>query len=162
MNTKKNMNTGEAGDTARLIKHVRAVANLGDRVDLANDPDGVRRRIADYFALCETDDVKPTVSELSIALGISRRGYYKWRTGEIGRNEETRAVLNQAQTVLDALMEGYMQNSMINPVAGIFLMRNNHGYRNEDIPSPDDTPKLPDADVQQLAEKYLADVPDSE
>lgn len=147
------------GDTSKLLGHLRRVAALGPRVDLNNDPQGVLKRIVDYFALCEKDDLKPTVAALSTALGLSKEGYRLWRNGKIGKNEETREHLKEAQRVMDALMEAYMQEGMINPVTGIFLMRNNFGYKNEDVPEVEEQERLPEANIQQLAEKYMRDVP---
>lgn len=149
------------GDNTKVLRHMRQIANLGEPVDLNHDPDGVRQRIADYFMLCEENDERPSLEELSMALGINRRTFYMWRTGERGKNEETRALLNKAQHVLEALMAKYMQTGMINPISGIFLMRNNYGYKNEDVPAAEESaPQLQQTDAKQLAEKYLQDVPE--
>ena len=163
MNTKKNMWTEKPGENAKMLRHMREVAALGPPLDLSCDVEGVRKRIVDYFALCEKNDVKPAVSALAMALGTTRDQFYHYRKGDFGKSEEIRNLFKQAQSILDALMEGYMQQGMINPVSGIVLMRNNHGYKNQDVPSPEEEPpKLPEANVQQLAEKYLADVPRDE
>lgn len=149
------------GETSRAISHLRKVAALGTPFDLDNDVEGVAQRIEEYFIICEQDDVRPSIAELALAFGMSRRDLYRWRKGERGKNPVVRNLLNQAVNVLEALMEQYMMTGMVNPVSGIFLMRNNYGYRNEDVPTPEETdaPKLPESDIKKLAEKYLADVP---
>ena len=153
--------TAQQGQTTKLIQHLRKVACLGPRLNLNEDPDGVRQRIADYFALCEEDDIKPSMSAMATAMGLTRRGLHKWRMGIIGKNEETRELLNQAAAVLAAVMEGCMLEGMINPVSGIFIMRNNYGYKNEDVPDePDEKSKLQGVDLKALEQKYKADIPD--
>lgn len=144
----------QPGMTSKMLKHLREVSALGEGCDLSHDPDGVRERIQKYFDLCEEADLKPTQSGLSMAIGITRRANHKWRTGELGKNEETRKILIAAQSVLECLMEGYMTEGQINPVAGIFVMRNNYGYKNEDVRQDEPAPQLEGADIKALEEKY--------
>lgn len=145
----------EPGENSKLLRHLTSVAGLGGRVDM-NNPDEVKRRIAAYFALCEEDDVKPTLSALAASLGYTRNGFFKIRTGERGTNAETREVLIQAQNVLTALMESYLQEGTINPVSGIFLARNNYGFKNEDVALPDEKVKsISSGNLDDLSRKYL-------
>ena len=154
--------SAKPGQTTKLIQHLRKVACLGPRLNLNEDTQGVRERIAMYFELCEEDDIKPTVEGLAASLGLTRMGLYYWRIGQNGKNEETRKVLNDAVSVLSALMASYMSEGMINPVSGIFLMRNNYGYRNEDVPdkSEEEPQKLEGANIKALEEKYKDSIPD--
>ena len=57
--------------------------------------------------------------------------------------------------LLDAQMTDYMQNGKINPVSGIFLMKNNFGYadKQEVVVTPNN-PLGDGQDEKQLEEKY--------
>ena len=56
-------------------------------------------------------------------------------------------------------MENYMQNGKINPVAGIFLMKNNMGYQDKQevvvTPNQQLGEQIP---AEKLEQKYLEDV----
>lgn len=56
-------------------------------------------------------------------------------------------------------MENYMQNGKINPVAGIFLMKNNMGYQDKQevvvTPNQQLGEQIP---AEALEKKYLEDV----
>ena len=56
-------------------------------------------------------------------------------------------------------MENYMQNGKINPVAGIFLMKNNMGYQDKQevvvTPNQQFGEQIP---AEKLEQKYLEDV----
>jgi len=44
---------------------------------------------------------------------------------------DVKALIKKAYEILGNLMEDYMQNGRVNPVAGIFLAKNHFGYVNE-------------------------------
>ena len=55
-------------------------------------------------------------------------------------------------------MEDYMQNGKINPVSGIFLMKNNMGYTDQqEVVLRPDSPLGEKADPEDLKRKYLED-----
>ena len=71
-------------------------------------------------------------------------------------NETVTNTLKKAYLILTSQMEDYMQNGKINPVAGIFLMKNNMGY--QDKQEVVLTPNNPLGDVDsndKLEEKYI-------
>ena len=71
---------------------------------------------------------------------------------------ESRNLIKKAYQVLNAQMENYMQNGKINPVAGIFLMKNNMGYvdKQEMVLTPNQ--QLGDqVSPEDLQRKYLED-----
>lgn len=130
------------------------------RPDMTN-PKAVDDRIKEYLKLCVEDDMKPSVAGLALAFGISRKTLWKWING-IESNfvaSECRDALKKIYLLLNSQMENYMQNGNINPVAGIFLMKNNMGYedKQEMVVSP--TQPLGDqVSPEQLQQKYLDDV----
>lgn len=64
--------------------------------------------------------------------------------------------IKKAYQILNMQMENYMQNGKINPVAGIFLMKNNMGYqdKSEMVLTPNN-PLGDQANPEELQQKYL-------
>ena len=105
--------------------------------------------------------MKPSVAGMALAFGIDRRTMWKWVNGIDSAYipTESRDTLKKAYQFLNAQMENYMQNGKINPVAGIFLMKNNMGYadKQEVVLTPNQ--QLGDqVPAEDLEKKYLEDV----
>ncbi len=148
----------EAGDNSRYLAHALTVRNL-PKIDIS-DPVQVENRINEYLVLCMENDMKPTVKGFCNALGgISRNTLWTWRTGQFrkGTHEE---IIVKAYDLLEEMWENYMQNGKINPVAGIFLGKNNFGYQDkqEMVVTPN-TAAIPVADVATIEAKY-AELPE--
>lgn len=97
------------------------------------DNDAVKERIAAYFALCDDDNIKPSVEGLAVAFCTNRQTLWRWCNGAESKYipQIVRDTLKRAYSVLNAQMVNYMQNGQINPVAGIFLMKNNMAYTDQ-------------------------------
>lgn len=147
------------GDNTQYLRH--ALATMGMPPIDISDARQVEERIRWYFSHCVEDDMKPSVMGLCNSLGITRDTLIAWRTGKY-RADTHQAVAARAHAVLEELMETYMQNGKINPVSGIFLMKNNYGYsdKQEYVVTPN-TPQLSDADPATIEAKY-AELPDVE
>lgn len=154
----------EPGDNQRYLAHSMQMWDW-PAVSMM-DADAVKARVGEYFKICEKDDMKPSVSGLAFALGIDRRRLWEITRGVRGTNKithevapETRDVLKRAYNILTMQMENYMQNGKINPVAGIFLMKNNMDYadKQEIVLSPNSGAEDA-ATPEQLQEKYLQTV----
>ena len=119
------------GDNRRYLHHARQLMGLG-RPDMTKK-ELVLDRINYYFDLCETNDTKPSVEGLALAFGADRKLLYRWANGIESDYipSEVRTILLNAYTALNSLMVEYMQNGKINPVSGIFLMKNNMGYADQ-------------------------------
>lgn len=143
----------EPGDNARYLSHSIAIMKL-PKVDMS-DPEAVKDRIFTYLEMCEANDMKPHVAGLALALGVDRRRLWEIRTGTNGKNAEVTDTIKKAVDLLDAQMSDYMQNGKINPVAGIFLMKNNFGYtdKQEVVVTPS-APLGDQSDDGKLAERY--------
>ena len=130
------------------------------------DPGEVKARVGEYFKICQEDDMKPCVSGLAFALGMDRRRLWEITRGIRGTNKithevapETRDILKKAYNILTMQMENYMQNGKINPVAGIFLMKNNMDYADkQEIVLTPNSGTEDAATPEQLQEKYLQTV----
>lgn len=141
------------GENSRYVHHSMQLYRLG-KVDMS-DPVAVEKRVGEFFDICEQNDMKPSVAGLAVALGMDRSSLLRYRQGIIGKNEDVRTTLKRAVDLLDLQMSDYMQNGKINPVAGIFLMKNNFGYtdKQEVIVTPS-APLGDQSDDGKLAERY--------
>lgn len=148
----------EPGDNTKYVTHAMAVMAMPpiDR----KDPEQVRARIGEYFALCATNDMKPTVKGFLNALRIPKTTLWEWKQGNF-RKDTHQAIILEAYDMLEALWEDYMQNGKINPVSGIFLGKNNFGYQDkqEYVVTPN-TGVIHEADVKMIEEKY-AELPEA-
>lgn len=96
------------------------------RVDERTTPAELAKYIGDYFEYCMKNDIRPGVEALSLYLGVTRITFFKWSKGVT--RKEFQPVAERARQVLAAYMEKVFQDGQINPVAGIFLMKNWYGY----------------------------------
>lgn len=142
------------GDNAKYIRHNLMLAKLGD-VDMT-DKNAVEDRILQYFQICADNDMKPSVEGMAVAFGTDRQSLWRYANGVIQKiPKEVCSTLKKAYGVLNAQMADFMQNGKINPVAGIFLMKNNMAYRDETevVIKPDQAlGEIQEADV--IADKY--------
>ena len=104
------------------------------------DNDQVMQRIQEYFQIVSKYRSRPTVSGLAMALGTDRRRLYEINTGNISDTvygkwkrvpKDVQATIQKAYNYLEVMWEDYMTNGKINPVSGIFLGKNNFGYRDQ-------------------------------
>ena len=62
---------------------------------------------------------------------------------------------------MNLMMEDYMQNGKINPVSGIFLMKNNFGYADkQEVVLTPNNPLGEQKSNAELEERYLESVAD--
>jgi hypothetical protein len=99
--------------------------------------------------------MKPTVMGLCNALGISRDTFNSWCRGDT-RNDSHSDTIKKAKNFLEEMMESYMLNGKINPVSGIFLLKNNFGYQDktEMVVTPNN-PLGNQTDPEELKRKYI-------
>lgn len=143
----------EPGDNARFLRHSLEIYQWGD-VQLS-DPIAVKERSIAYLQKCIADDVKPSIEEYALSLGISRQALHQYREGKIGKNPEVLDTLKKTCNLINTQMAHYMQNGKINPVAGIFLMKNNMGYadKQEVVVTPNNP--LGDVPDRKLLEEQI-------
>lgn len=147
----------ESGDNSRYLRHALATLDM-PAIDIS-DAKQVETRIGWYFKHCADSDMKPTVTGLCNALGISRNTLRTWY------NEEFRAtthapIVKKAYSLLEELWEDYMLNGKINPVSGIFIGKNAWGYADKQEVVLTPNPNQIDAmDVAAIEKKY-AELPE--
>jgi transposase-like protein len=146
----------DAGDNSKYLTNALAMWDW-QAPDMTSKED-VTSRIKSYFQLCIDDDMKPSVEGLAFAFGVHRKTLWKWVYQNGNRNipEEVREQLRKAYEVLNVQMANYMQNGKINPVAGIFLMKNNMDYEDKkEITVAPGNPLGEETQPEELRRKYL-------
>ena len=153
----KRVNT-EPGENNKYLTHALRLANL-PKVD-PRDVDALGKRVEEYFLICAEDDSKPSVAGLALAIGTDRRRVWEWAQGSDFRSD----ILKKAYQILNLMMEDYMQNGKINPVSGIFLLKNNFGYQDKQehiIKAGDSNGSMTEQELLQAADilpsGYLGD-----
>lgn len=148
----------DPGDNKKYIQHTMEVARF-EHIDLKN-AELVDQRILKYFSICESNDMKPSVAGLALALGVERTTLWKIRTKQTrGYPSEVINSIKRAVQIINAMMEDYMQNGKINPVSGIFLMKNNMDYsdKQEVVVTPNN-PLGTAESPEKLEERYRESV----
>lgn len=160
----------EPGDNTKYLRNSMYLMNLPD-IDL-HDVEQVKERIGLYFEYMASEDMKPTVSGLAMALNGMRRQQL-WAivndapTGGAGYipalPKEVANIIKKAYKTMEILWENYVQNGKINPVMGIFLGKNNYGYRDktEYVVTPN-VQQDNDYDPDSIRQRYLIDSNDSD
>ena len=117
------------GFNAHCLRYTRMLSDL-PKINY-NDIDQVKARINEFFDISDLFDMKPAVAALALSLGIDRTTLFNWLTGktETIKNKECFDTIKKAYNAINTQYEMYMNNGSINPVAGIFLMKNNLGYK---------------------------------
>ena len=152
------------GDNAKRMELNKKLLAL-PKIDL-KDPEAVAQRIGEYFDMFYGLDIKPTVSGLAISLDM-----YPMRIRDIELNssdrhgmspktlpEESKRLIIKAKHLLENNWETYMLEGKIHPVAGIFLGKNNFGYRDKveyDVNAIEETPE--ERSAEDLRKKYMVD-----
>ena len=146
------------GDATNMIMHSMHLYEL-TKPDMTNVKE-VEKRVSDYFYICANDDVKPGLAGLALAFGVSRKTLYGWCNGLESKfmPQEVRDTLKKAYLLLDNQMEQMMQTGHINPVSGIFLMKNNYGYQDKQEVVLTPNQQQEQMSAAELEQKYLSDV----
>ncbi len=150
----------EPGDNTKFLAHALQILKM-PKID-TSDAAQVEKRLEEYFTLCATNDMRPNVPSMALSLGIDRRTLWKWANGDgKGKNSEIRDTIKRAYALLNILIEEYMQTGKINPVSGIFLMKNNFGYADkQEVVLTPNNPLEDQTSNEELEQRYLESVAD--
>lgn len=146
-------------DNRKKIEHCVRLLRLPP-VDMEN-PEQVLQRSEDYLLQCAEDGIRPTVSGFATSLKLSRITILNYVKGARKCKQETVDIIKMMYSTIQTITESGTLDGSINAVAGIFVMRNNFGYSNDDnrnaIVMEDAAEQRPS--IEQIAAKY-ADAPD--
>lgn len=150
----------EPGDNTKFMMVNMALYNM-ENIDMT-DVEAVQSRINDFFMLYASNDMKPTVAGMAMALNMDRRRLWEIKTGNKGITTpdlppSVQDVIKKAYFLMENMWETYMNSGKVNPVAGIFLGKNNFGYQDktEYVLTPN-TQNDNDYDADAIRERYIA------
>lgn len=168
-NSQRNLNghrpqEQETGLEEQSIDFLMELSSFG-AIDLS-DPDAVRQRYVDYLALCKRYKTKPLISGFCRVMGVSRAELIDWSAGKrtaLGDKlspESASLIKNFLEDFEVSWEYAFQNNGYRNPVTGIFLAKNNFGYKDtsETIVSHKVTDSGPTK--AQLEAKYMAALPE--
>lgn len=148
------------GDNSKYLRHALAVYDL-PAIDISDEKQ-VEDRIRWYFNHCVENDMKPTVTGLCNAIGIDMDTFRRWGNGTY-RAKTHCGMVKKAYAVLHELWEDYMLNGKINPVAGIFLGKNNFGYTDkQEFEIAPKNPLTEGLDTPEAIEAKYSELPDTD
>lgn len=111
----------EPGEIGAMVQRMEELRGL-------NRPDtdeAVEQRVKWFFEWCSTNDVRPGVELLALALGTTRQNLWLWQQ----RGDRRGQLITMAKQVLAALLEQWGETGKINPAALCFMMKNHFGYQ---------------------------------
>ena len=151
----------EEGDNNKFTSMGLWLMNL-PKIDV-HDPEAVQQRLNDYFGYMASQDAKPTVAGMAMALGMDRRRLWEIKVGAQTTNRwiedlpnEVKDSIKKAYSLMEYLWENYMVNGKINPVTGIFLGKNNFGYQDkQEMVLTPNTQNESDFNEDDLRKRYM-------
>ena len=150
----------EPGDNTKYINHSLEIMKWPK--PNMDSLEAVQQRCIDYFTLCGKNDINPRFAGGGLECGVDRMTLCFWfNISRVGfkLSDSTRDTIKKARDFINAQMEDFMQNGKINPVAGIFLMKNNMNYTDQqEVILKPDSPLGEAASAEDLRKKYLEDV----
>lgn len=150
----------EPGDISRMLSQAMTISHWPP-ID-SDDANQVSERIDQYHLYCIQNDIKPDMSGLSLALGVSRKTVWAWENGvDSNKPQAVRNVLKKGRQINEYLMSQLMQTGKVNPVVGIFLLKNSHEFRDQqDIVVTPNNP-LANEDPSGIRNKYIQALPEN-
>ena len=143
------------GENARRVQ-IGMVLMKQPKVNMQN-PEEVIERCGWYLEKCAEWDDRPTVAGFALAMGYSRDQLLQIKNGMVksvpGESVDT---LKRAWDLINQTMEQYMVDGHLNPVTGIFLMKNNFGYRDQTETVVVKKDPYETGDPEDIARKYLS------
>lgn len=109
---------GEIGIMVQRMEELRGLSR-------PDTDEAIEKRIKWFFEWCSTNDVRPGVELLALALGTTRQNLWLWQQ----RGNRRGQLITMAKQVLAALLEQWGETGKINPAALCFLMKNYFNYQ---------------------------------
>lgn len=123
------------------------------------DPDAVAERYDWYVRYCIENAIRPGVAGFALAFGYDRKHLLRIKDGVIKSVPESVCdTLKRAWGMLEMLMEQYMLTGKINPVPGIFMMKNNFGYQDQTETVIVKQDPYESGSPEEIAQRYLSGV----
>ena len=112
----------------RHIEHAEGLAMM-PRLEVW-DPESIGQRTIEYLNKCKEDGVRVNLSAYALSLGTTPDGLNDL-VADKRLSDETRAAVLKGISMVEAIMIEMMMEQRINPVTGIFLLKNHFGYKDQ-------------------------------
>ena len=148
----------EPGDMSRMITDAMNLSSMGP-VNM-HDPEAVERRVNEAFAYMIQHDMKPTIESIALAFNTNRTTMWRWREGvETNIPEASRNAIKRAYSLTNQLLTQTMVDGKINPIPAIFLLKNNHEYKDQtDVVVTPNNP-MQGMDAEQARKRLVDAIP---
>ena len=149
----------EPGEIGKIVSDAVNISRWS-KIDTDN-ADQIIDRIAQYYDYCIANDVKPDMSGLALAIGVNRQTLWKWEHGvESNKPEAVRNALKKGREINETITVNLMQANRLNPIPALFLLKNNHGYKDQtDVVVTPNNP-LDDLNPDDARKRYLQGIPE--
>lgn len=93
-----------------------------------NDPIQVEERIIAYLEFCKQNDQPPEKAGMASWLKVTPQTLRRWETGEF-RSSTHKSIIEKYVSILESYTVKLLLKGKIMPASGIFILKNQHGYR---------------------------------
>lgn len=147
-------------DVAKMLEHAVAFRKMGKIKLDRNNAKEIEKRIDKYLEYCIKYDIKPTVESMALSLGIERTTLYRWKEGQHNIPEASSKAIRDGYNLMNDILAQCLVDGKINPVAAFFLLKNNHGYKDQtDVVVAAENPYV-EKNPDDVRNKYLEGVPE--
>lgn len=150
----------EPGEISKMLKQAMTISHW-PKID-TNDETQMAERVDLYHSFCIENDIKPDMVGMALAIGVDRSTLWRWENGvESNKPQAVRNVIKRGREINELMLSQMMQNGKVNPVVGIFFLKNSHGYKDQqDVVITPNNP-LDTGNAQELAQKYVDALPET-
>ena len=150
----------EPGEISKMLKQAMTISHW-PKID-TNDETQMAERVDLYHSFCIENDIKPDMVGMALAIGVDRSTLWRWENGvESNKPQAVRNVIKKGREINELMLSQMMQNGKVNPVVGIFFLKNSHGYKDQqDVVITPNNP-LDTGNAQELAQKYVDALPET-
>ena len=149
----------EPGEVAEMMRNALEISSW-PKIN-TDSAEQVEERIRQYHVYCLEHDMKPDMSGMAMALGTFRQTLWRWENGiESNKPAGVRDAIKKGREMNENIMVQMMQNGKLNPVTAIFLLKNNHGYKDQqDVIITPNTP-AESRDPGEIRNQYIQALPE--
>lgn len=144
----------EPGENARMVRFSMELWKQ-PKCDMS-DMMAVYQRCVWFLEFCASQDMRPTVEGLALAMGYSRDQLLNIKDGNVKSvPTDVTDTLKRTWQMMNQNMTQYMVDGHLNPATAIFLLKNNYGYKDvvETVVAKKDPYET--GNPEEIARKYL-------
>lgn len=149
------------GAMSDMLTHTMAFRNMARWLIDRHNPEEMEGRLNEYMTYCIEHNVRPTVETMALAYGVDRNTIAKWKNGELSMPESCAAVIRNGYSLMNAIMTQCLVDGKINPISAFFLLKNNHGYKDQTDVAVSVQNPYSELNAEDVRNKYIEGMPDT-